>query len=57
MIRFHSFYPWHKEGAYTHFMAEGDEALLKAVQAFNPYDLYSKSDDVPKVDELKVRRP
>jgi inositol oxygenase len=56
MIRFHSFYPWHKEGAYTHFMAEGDETLLKAVQAFNPYDLYSKSDDVPKVDELKVRR-
>jgi inositol oxygenase len=57
MIRFHSFYPWHKEGAYTHFMAEGDETLLKAVQAFNPYDLYSKSDDVPKVDELKVRCP
>ena len=57
MIRFHSFYPWHKEGAYTHFMDEGDETLLKAVQAFNPYDLYSKSDDVQKVDELKVRRP
>ncbi|KAK4097566.1 DUF706-domain-containing protein [Parathielavia hyrcaniae] len=53
MIRFHSFYPWHKEGAYREFMAEGDEVLLKAVQAFNPYDLYSKSDDVPKVEELK----
>ncbi|KAK4139236.1 inositol oxygenase [Dichotomopilus funicola] len=53
MVRFHSFYPWHKEGAYREFMAEGDEALLNAVQAFNPYDLYSKSDDVPKVDELK----
>jgi hypothetical protein len=24
------------------------------VKAFNPYDLYSKTDEVPKVDELKV---
>jgi len=56
MVRFHSFYPWHKEGAYRDLMAEGDEALLNAVRAFNPYDLYSKSDDVPRVDELKVRR-
>jgi inositol oxygenase len=55
MVRFHSFYPWHKEGAYREFMADGDEALLSAVRAFNPYDLYSKSDDVPKVEELKVR--
>jgi inositol oxygenase len=56
MVRFHSFYPWHKEGAYKQFMAGGDEALLNAVRAFNPYDLYSKSDDVPKVEELKVRQ-
>ncbi|KAK0609550.1 inositol oxygenase-like protein [Bombardia bombarda] len=53
MIRFHSFYPWHHEGAYSHFMAEGDEELLSAVRAFNPYDLYSKSDGVPSVEELK----
>ncbi|KAL2148429.1 hypothetical protein VTH82DRAFT_2349 [Thermothelomyces myriococcoides] len=53
MVRFHSFYPWHREGAYMDFMAEGDEKLLHAVRAFNPYDLYSKSDDVPKVEELK----
>ncbi|KAK5655675.1 hypothetical protein OQA88_5608 [Cercophora sp. LCS_1] len=53
MIRYHSFYPWHKEGAYGRFMKNGDEALLRAVRAFNPYDLYSKSDEVPKVEELK----
>jgi inositol oxygenase len=29
--------------------------MLEAVRAFNPYDLYSKSDEVPKVEELKVR--
>jgi inositol oxygenase len=53
MIRYHSFYPWHKEGAYRQFMDEKDEKMLAAVRAFNPYDLYSKSDDVPSVEELK----
>ncbi|KAK1922403.1 myo-inositol oxygenase [Papiliotrema laurentii] len=53
MIRYHSFYPWHREGAYRHLMNAEDEAQLKAVKAFNPYDLYSKSDDPPKVSELK----
>ncbi|KAI5449533.1 hypothetical protein NCC49_004596 [Naganishia albida] len=53
MIRYHSFYPWHRGGAYTQFMAEGDEEQLKAVRAFNPYDLYSKSDEPPKVEDLK----
>lgn len=53
MIRYHSFYPWHREGAYRELMCDKDWAMLKAVQAFNPYDLYSKSDDVPSVEELK----
>ncbi|KAK1762427.1 hypothetical protein QBC33DRAFT_481406 [Phialemonium atrogriseum] len=53
MIRYHSFYPWHKEGAYRELMAERDHAMLKAVKSFNPYDLYSKSDDAPSVEELK----
>lgn len=57
MIRYHSFYPWHKEGAYREFMAGGDEELLRAVRAFNPYDLYSKGDEVPNVEELKVGLP
>ena len=57
MIRYHSFYPWHTGGAYMEFMNEHDNAMLEAVRAFNPYDLYSKSDDVPSVEELKVRLP
>jgi len=56
MIRYHSFYPWHSAGAYTEFMDEHDHAMLEAVRAFNPYDLYSKSDDVPSVEVLKVCR-
>lgn len=53
MIRYHSFYPWHREGAYRELMCEKDWEMLKAVQAFNPYDLYSKSDSVPDVNQLK----
>ncbi|KAI2618289.1 DUF706-domain-containing protein [Hypomontagnella submonticulosa] len=53
MIRYHSFYPWHKENAYRGLMDEHDEDMLRAVRAFNPYDLYSKSDKVPDVEELK----
>lgn len=53
MIRYHSFYPWHREGAYHDLMNDHDHKMLEAVKAFNPYDLYSKSDDVVNVDELK----
>ncbi|RDL36708.1 HD-domain protein [Venustampulla echinocandica] len=53
MIRYHSFYPWHSAGAYSEFMDEHDQTMLDAVRAFNPYDLYSKSDDIPTVEELK----
>ncbi|KAL7413171.1 inositol oxygenase [Mrakia frigida] len=53
MLRYHSFYPWHREGAYSIFMDDEDHKDLEAVKQFNPYDLYSKSDDPPKVEELK----
>jgi len=53
MIRYHSFYPWHREGAYSHLTNERDQRALEAVRAFNPYDLYSKSDD--RVDPEKLK--
>ncbi|CAI6259519.1 unnamed protein product [Periconia digitata] len=53
MIRYHSFYPWHSAGAYRWMMDEKDGRMLEAVKAFNPYDLYSKSDEVPRVEDLK----
>ena len=56
MIRYHSFYPWHREGAYHELMNEHDKKMLEAVRAFNPYDLYSKSDDAPDPEALKVRQ-
>ncbi|KDR79887.1 hypothetical protein GALMADRAFT_136471 [Galerina marginata CBS 339.88] len=53
MIRYHSFYPWHREGAYSHLTNEKDIQILEAVKAFNPYDLYSKSDKPCNVEELR----
>jgi len=54
MIRYHSFYPWHREGQYEYFMNAADRAMLSWVRMFNPYDLYSKSDERP---DLTVLRP
>ena len=53
MIRYHSFYPWHHDGAYRHLMNEQDHQMLEWVKRFNPYDLYSKSDVPPDVDQLR----
>jgi inositol oxygenase len=53
MLRFHSFYPWHRHGAYTHLTNEKDRAMLPWVQKFNPYDLYSKGHTKPDMKELK----
>src|SRR6185295_16933850 len=52
MIRYHSCYPIHREGAYQHLMNDNDHELLKWVRAFNPYDLYSKCEIEPDVAEL-----
>jgi inositol oxygenase len=53
MIRYHSFYPAHQEDAYGHLMNDHDRELFAWVRKFNPYDLYSKSDE--KVDVRKLR--
>jgi inositol oxygenase len=52
MLRYHSFYPWHKEGEYTHLTNETDRSMLKWVRAFNRYDLYSKGSARPDVPAL-----
>ena len=53
MLRFHSFYAWHRHGAYQHLENEKDRAMLEWVKKFNPYDLYSKGHTKPDVKELK----
>jgi inositol oxygenase len=53
MIRYHSFYPWHREGAYDYLTDSKDREMLAWVQAFNPYDLYTKSHERPDVAALR----
>ncbi|MGV3724626.1 MAG: inositol oxygenase family protein [Actinomycetota bacterium] len=52
MIRYHSFYAAHREGAYGYLMNETDRAQFRWVRAFNPFDLYSKGEDRPDVEAL-----
>jgi inositol oxygenase len=53
MLRYHSFYPAHKHGAYRHLMNDKDVAMLRWVNEFNKYDLYSKGHAKPNLAEIK----
>jgi inositol oxygenase len=53
MIRYHSFYAAHREGAYSHLMNDHDREMFAWVRAFNPYDLYSKTPVRPDVTRLR----
>ena len=53
MIRYHSFYAAHREKAYEQFFNDQDHQYFAWVRKFNPYDLYSKSDQRPNVAELR----
>ena len=53
MLRYHCFYPWHREGAYAQFCNATDRAMMPWVLKFNTYDLYTKSHDAPDVAQVK----
>jgi inositol oxygenase len=53
MLRYHSFYPAHRERDYEYLMNAKDKALFDQVRAFSPYDLYTKSHAKPDVKELR----
>jgi len=53
MVRYHSFYPAHREGAYGYLMSDHDREMFHWVREFNPYDLYSKAAVRPDVRELR----
>lgn len=52
MLRYHSFYPAHRHGAYQYLMTEHDKRMFDWVHAFNPYDLYSKGRERPNMKEI-----
>lgn len=53
IIRYHSFYPQHRENAYTHLMDSNDHEMFEWVKKFNPYDLYSKGHAKPDAKALR----
>ena len=53
MLRYHSFYPAHKHGAYRHLMNDRDVEMFRWVNEFNKYDLYSKGHAKPDMKALK----
>jgi inositol oxygenase len=53
IIRYHSFYPAHRDGEYQYLMNDKDREMFKWVRAFNPYDLYTNSHE--RADLKKLR--
>jgi inositol oxygenase len=53
MLRYHSFYPAHRHGAYRNLMNAHDERMFEWVRKFNPYDLYSKGAERPNFQEVR----
>ena len=53
VIRYHSFYAWHHEGAYGHLASERDRERLPWVRTFQSFDLYSKGDAPPSTRLLR----
>lgn len=53
MLRYHSFYPGHREGEYAYLMNDQDREYFRWVNEFNPYDLYTKSSDPPNIAEIR----
>ena len=54
MIRYHSFYPWHTGGSYSELTDEKDEQYKEWVLDFNNYDLYTKSETIYDLNEIKA---
>jgi inositol oxygenase len=52
MLRYHSFYPAHRGGAYRNLMNAHDEKMFEWVNKFNQYDLYSKGLERPDVKAI-----
>jgi inositol oxygenase len=53
IVRYHSFYSAHKDGAYEYLMDDHDLKMFRWVREFSPYDLYSKSSERPDLEDLR----
>jgi len=53
ILRFHSFYPLHNEGAYKYLLAPTDIEQVSWMKEFRPYDLYSKHEEQLSIKDLE----
>jgi len=53
IIRYHSFYAWHKNNAYEYLMSEEDYLTKQWCQIFSTADLYSKESEPQDIEKLK----
>ncbi|KAI8138274.1 inositol oxygenase [Fennellomyces sp. T-0311] len=53
IIRYHSFYSCLLEGDYTYLLNEHDIKMMEYVKTFLQYDLFSFSEEIPDLEELK----
>jgi len=56
LIKYHSFYPWHKGGAYSELANDKDYMTLPLLIFFQKSDLYSKRDTPYTKQELKEKK-
>jgi inositol oxygenase len=52
IIRYHSFYAAHREGAYDYLMNDNDKLMLPWLRLFSTYDLYTKSPEMLDINLL-----
>mmetsp|Transcript_28864 Transcript_28864/g.74029 ORF Transcript_28864/g.74029 Transcript_28864/m.74029 type:complete len:281 (-) Transcript_28864:354-1196(-) len=53
IVRFHSFYAWHQDGAYSHLANDRDLERVAWLRAFQRCDLYSKVNETLDLPSLK----
>lgn len=52
IIRFHSLYSYHKNSEYSKITNEKDKKMLKWLNLFNNYDLYTKTEELTVTDDI-----
>jgi len=54
LIRYHSFYPWHRDQAYQHLASQHDFQMLPLLREFSNSDLYSKCEKDLSAPEIEA---
>ena len=56
IVRYHSLYPWHDQGAYKALESSHDRACKGWIKLFNQHDLYTKEAKAYTEQEMATLR-